>query len=236
MDPNLQLLKTQSLSFFGRVRMWFDLLDPSLLLASDPEIVKVHTLVGSEEKLHEKEKPSVTLSLSSVHADSGDVIPLLFRAPAFLPIAGPVVVASLLPHTTVKPALFWQFLLQSYNAGFSHANRNSSAEQVRKTSPIQLLLIAGTVSYTSVAAAFPQIVINRLNIRSLAVQTVCRTVVPIPLSAVLAFLNVYTVRSEETESGIRVFDCHGNPVGMSKAAGEKVKPMEEHHCSQESSN
>uniref|UniRef100_A0A3B3DMT3 Uncharacterized protein n=1 Tax=Oryzias melastigma TaxID=30732 RepID=A0A3B3DMT3_ORYME len=46
-------------------------------------------------------------------------------------------------------------------------------------------------------------------------------------STVLAFLNVYTVRSEETESGICVFDCHGNPVGMSKAAGEKVKPMED---------
>lgn len=69
------------------------------------------------------------------------------------------VVASLLPHSTVKPALFWQvtkhidqidkcildmnkvtngkdstalfqFLLQSYSAGFNYANRNSSSEQV----------------------------------------------------------------------------------------------------------
>lgn len=31
-----------------------------------------------------------------------------------------------------------------------------------------------------------------------------------------------TVRSEESETGIQVFDHNGNPVGMSKAAGEKV--------------
>lgn len=41
-------------------------------------------------------------------------------------------------------------------------------------------------------------------------------------SATLAFFNVLTVRSEESETGIQVFDHNGNPVGMSKAAGEKV--------------
>lgn len=40
--------------------------------------------------------------------------------------------------------------------------------------------------------------------------------------AVLAFFNVLTVRSEESETGIQVFDSNGNPVGLSKAAGEKV--------------
>lgn len=76
--------------------------------------------------------------------------------------------------------------------------------QVRRTSPNHLLLITGTVSYAAVAAvskpaesslslqtvllrclvfqAFPQILLNRLGIRSLAVQTVCRSVLPIPLS------------------------------------------------------
>uniref|UniRef100_A0A3P9K5E0 Sideroflexin 4 n=1 Tax=Oryzias latipes TaxID=8090 RepID=A0A3P9K5E0_ORYLA len=222
MDPDLLLWRTRSPSFFSRARMWLNLLDPSLLLASDAEIVKARALLSSEEKLHEKEEAAVTLCLSSVHADSGDVLPLVFRAPAFLPIAGPMVVAALLPHRSVKAALFWQFLLQSYNAGFSHANRNSSAEQVRRTSLSHLLLITGTVSYAAVAAAFPQILLNRLGIRSLAVQTACRSVLPIPLSAVLAFLNVFTVRSEEMETGIRVFDSRGNPVGMSKAAGQKA--------------
>lgn len=32
-----------------------------------------------------------------------------------------------------------------------------------------------------------------------------------------------TVRSEESDNGIQVFDSNGNPVGLSKAAGEKVQ-------------
>ena len=41
--------------------------------------------------------------------------------------------------------------------------------------------------------------------------------------AALAFFNVFIVRGEESETGIQVFDSHGNLVGISKAAGEKVK-------------
>uniref|UniRef100_I3JVX0 Sideroflexin 4 n=1 Tax=Oreochromis niloticus TaxID=8128 RepID=I3JVX0_ORENI len=141
---------------------------------------------------------------------------------ALFPISGPLVVASLLPHSTVKPALFWQFLLQSYSAGFNYANRNSSSEQGYNISLKQLLLITGTVSYTTCAGALPQIFINRLGLRSSAVQTFFRSILPIPLSATLAFFNVLTVRSEESETGIQVFDHNGNPVGVSKAAGEKA--------------
>lgn len=39
----------------------------------------------------------------------------------------------------------------------------------------------------------------------------------------LAFFNVFIVRSEESEAGIKVFDSNGNTVGISKLAGEKVK-------------
>ncbi|XP_072247486.1 sideroflexin-4 [Leuresthes tenuis] len=222
MDPNLVQWKREGQSFLRRLRMWINLLDPALLLSSDAEILKAHTLLGSGQKLDEKDNAAVNISLSSFHADSGAALPLVFRPPAFLPISGPLVVGTLLPHSNVKPALFWQFLLQSYNAGFNNANRNSSTEQGKTTSLKQLLLIAGTVSYTAVAGALPQIFINRLHIRSPPLQTFCRSILPIPLSAALAFLNVFTVRSEETETGIQVFDYNGNPVGISKAAAEKA--------------
>uniref|UniRef100_A0AAQ5X739 Sideroflexin 4 n=1 Tax=Amphiprion ocellaris TaxID=80972 RepID=A0AAQ5X739_AMPOC len=209
-------------SFFRRLQTWINLLDPTLLLSSDPEIQKAHTLIGSSKPQDKKDESALTLSLSSVHADSGAALPLVFRPPAFLPIAAPLVVASLLPQSSVKPALFWQFLLQSYCAGFNHANRNSSTEQDKKASLKQLLLIAGTASYTSCAGALPQIFINRLGIRSPAVQTFFRSLFPIPLSAALAFFSVFTIRSEESETGIQVFDRNGNPVGISKAAAEKA--------------
>ncbi|KAM6997150.1 sideroflexin-4 [Tautogolabrus adspersus] len=222
MDPNLLYWKNEGQSFLSRLRIWLNLLDPSTLLSSDAEIQKAYALLGRGEKLNEEDGHAPNLSLSSVHADSGDTLPLVFRPPAFLPISAPLVVASFLPHSGVKPALFWQFLLQSYNAGFNHANRNSSSEQGKKTSLKQLLLLAGTVSYATCAGALPQIFIDRLGVRSASLQTFFRSILPIPLSAALAFFNVSTVRSEESETGIQVFDSKGNPVGLSKAAGQKA--------------
>ncbi|XP_070696556.1 sideroflexin-4 [Pempheris klunzingeri] len=222
MDPNLLYWRSEGQSFLSRLRIWLDLLDPTSLLSSDAEVQKAHALLGSGEKLNEKGGHAQTLSLSSVHADSGAAIPLVFRPPAFLPISGPLVVASFLPHIGVKPALFWQFLLQSYSAGFNHANRNSSSEQGKTTSLKQLLLIAGAVSYATCAGVLPQFFINRLGVRSAPLHTFFRSILPIPLSAALAFFNVLTVRSEESETGIQVFDSNGNPVGLSKAAGDKA--------------
>lgn len=223
MDPTLLYWKSHGESFLSRLQIWVSVLDPAHLLASDPEIEKAHISFGSEDKLNEKDGNSPNLlPLASIHSDTGAPLPLFFRPPAFLPISGPMVVASLLPHNSIKPALFWQFLLQSYAAGFSHANRNASSEQGNKTSLKQLLLIAGTVSYTTCAGALPQILINRLSVTSAPLQAFFRSILPIPLSALLAYFSVSTVRSDESENGIQVFDSDGNSVGLSKAAGEKA--------------
>nr|XP_046257217.1 sideroflexin-4 isoform X2 [Scatophagus argus] len=222
MDPNLLYWKSHGQSFLSRLQAWLNLLDPTSLFASDAEIQNARTLLGSGDKLNEKDERALGLSLSAVHADSGAALPTIFRPPAFLPVSAPLVLGSLLPHRHVKPTLFFQLLMQSYSAGFNHANRNSSSEQGKKASLKQLLLIAGAVSYTTCAGALPQIVINRLHISSTPIQTFLRFILPVPLSAALAFFNVFVVRSEESETGIRVFDSNGNPVGLSKAAGEKA--------------
>ncbi|KAF0027224.1 hypothetical protein F2P81_019965 [Scophthalmus maximus] len=208
------------------MRIWLDLLDPTLLFASDAEIQKARTLLTSAEK-SEKDASVPSLSLSSVHADSGAVLPLVFRPPALLTISAPLAVASFLPYNTIKPALFWQLLLQSYNAGFNYANRNSSSEQGKQQSLNRLLLIGGTISYATCAGVLPQISINFLHLKSAPVLTFFRSIVPIPLSAALAYFSVLTVRSEEWEAGIQVFDSNGNPVGISKAAGEKDETFPE---------
>ncbi|KAJ0067361.1 hypothetical protein NL108_018029 [Boleophthalmus pectinirostris] len=223
MDPNLLHWKGQGQSFLGRLKIWSDLLDPTLLLSSDAEIQKAHFVLGSGEKPSEKDTTTAaTLALSSVHADTGEVLPIIFRPPALLPISAPIVYAAFLPHNTVKSALLCQFLLQSYFTAFNFSNRNASSEKEKKISLKQLLLNVGTVSYATCAGTLPQIIINRLRVRSVSVQSFCRTVLPVPLAATLAFLNLSTVRSEETENGIQVFDSEGNSVGLSKAAAEKA--------------
>uniref|UniRef100_A0A3Q3BGI8 Sideroflexin 4 n=1 Tax=Kryptolebias marmoratus TaxID=37003 RepID=A0A3Q3BGI8_KRYMA len=222
MDPNLLLWKPRGQSFVHRFQTWLSLLDPSLLLSSDAEILKAReALPAAGQQLDEKVPPAEILSLSSVHADSGAVLPFVFRPPAYFPVLGPLVVGGFLPHPTVGSTLVFQSMLQIYSASFSFANRNSSAEQ--KASLKQLLLIAGSAFNTAVGGALPHIFIIRLGVSSPTLQTFCRSFLPVPLQAALAALNVFIVRSEETETGIRVFDSEGNPVGFSKAAAEKVQ-------------
>uniref|UniRef100_A0A8C6W0Q7 Sideroflexin 4 n=1 Tax=Nothobranchius furzeri TaxID=105023 RepID=A0A8C6W0Q7_NOTFU len=122
------------------------------------------------------------------------------------------VLGSLIHHNGVRPALFWQvyFLIAWF------------CLQEGKSSLLQLLPVIGAVSYTTVAGVLPQILINRLNIKSSLLQTYVKSILPIPLSATLAFFSVLTVRSEESRTGIRVFDSNGNAIGVSKAAGKKA--------------
>ncbi|TSK22624.1 Sideroflexin-4 [Bagarius yarrelli] len=162
------------------------------------------------------------LSLCSVHADTGELISTVFRPPAFLPVSAPLVIASFLPHKGVTPALFWQFLLHSYCAGFNQANGNATAMPEKKPSMKQALLIMGTVTYSTFTGALPQIIIKHLSVSSSSAQAFCRSVLPVPLSACLAAFSVFVLRSEESENGIQVFDSNGNSVSVSKEAGFKA--------------
>lgn len=224
MDPNLQYWQNNDKSFLSRLRLWFKILDPSLVLSSEAEIQQARILLQNEGHQRKSDKVSDAwlISLSSVHADTGSFISPFFRPQGFLPISAPLVVASLIPHKGVKPALFWQFLLHTYCAGFNHANRNATATVDNKTSFKQSLLITGTVAYSTCAGALPQILLKRFRLISAVTESFSRSVLPIPLSACLAAFSVMVVRSEEAENGIRVFDCKGNPVGVSKKAGSKA--------------
>ncbi|KTF78988.1 hypothetical protein cypCar_00030451 [Cyprinus carpio] len=203
MDPNLQYWQSNGQSFLSRLRLWFKILDPSSVLSSQVANAWL-------------------LSLSSVHPDTGGVISPLFRSQVFLPISAPLVVASLLPHKGIKPALFWQFLLQTYCAGFNHANRNATATTDNKTSMKQSILIVGTVAYSTFAGALPQLILKRFRLIGAVAETFSRSLLPVPLSACLAGFSVMVVRSEEADNGIRVFDSNGNAIGVSKAAGSKA--------------
>lgn len=223
MDPNLLYWKSHGQSFLSRVKLWFDLLDPTVLISSDLEIQKAHSLLRSDKKQNDEPgHAAAALSLSSVHADTGEVLPTIFRPPALLPLSSPIVYAAFMPHTTVKSALFCHFLMQSYYTSFNYVNRNVSSKQEKEMPLNQMLLNIGTVSYATCAGAIPQIIINRLRVSTPSVQKFCRTVLPVPLAAILAYFNLITVRSEEPENGIQVFDSEGNAVGLSKAAGEKA--------------
>ncbi|XP_067909104.1 sideroflexin-4 isoform X2 [Heterodontus francisci] len=215
-------------SFFHRLLQWLDILDPSTLLASNKEIENARTLLHysipslKETVKDEKIKEALKLILSSVHPDTGDVLPTIFRASAFMPFAATLVVAMLLPHRGMKPAVFWQFLFQSYNAGFNLAHRNKTTCKDEMIPLKQVLLLVGSVSYTTCLGVFPQFVMYRYASNSPAMHTMFRKILPVPVLAIASALNVAVVRGFEFDKGIEVTDKNGNVVGVSQIAGTKA--------------
>ncbi|GCC34031.1 hypothetical protein chiPu_0012504 [Chiloscyllium punctatum] len=233
--------------FFRRLLQWLDILDPTTLLASNKEIENAQTLLQDslpslkEMVKNEKIKQALKLTLSSVHPDTGDVLPTVFRASGefysifvsflscisllqdpFTPLAVPLVVAMLLPHRGMKPALFWQFLFQSYSAGYNLTNRNKTTCKDENVSLQQGFLLVGAATYTTCLGVFPQFMMNRYTSNSPIVHTVFRKILPVPVLAIASALNVAIVRGIEFDKGIEVVDKNGNVVGISQLAGTKA--------------
>uniref|UniRef100_A0A8C3H5B3 Sideroflexin 4 n=1 Tax=Chrysemys picta bellii TaxID=8478 RepID=A0A8C3H5B3_CHRPI len=222
MDVNLQFWSTEGKSFFQRFLHWADILDPTVLLNSNKKIEKSRLLLQTnaqtlQEPLQDKKvKEAWKLSLSSVHPGTGEIIPLVFRPPAFLPLATPLLFASLLPHRGAKQAIIWQFLFHAYTVGFTIANGNATVKAEETALPQkQLLMCTGAVSYSACMGAFPYFVMTQHKLSG-PMQTFFKRILPIPLLACLSVFNVMIVRGTEYENGIEVMDKNGKVIGVSQ--------------------
>ncbi|XP_030058484.1 sideroflexin-4 [Microcaecilia unicolor] len=228
MEPCVRYWRSQEgQTFLQRFLHWVDVLDPSVLLASKGEIENSRLVLdslgepGRDFTQDKKVKEAWKLNLSSVHPDTGKIIPLVFRPPALLPVATPVVVATLLPHQKTVHALIWQFFFHIYSAGFNLANGNSMSQE--KNVPLkQAVFCIGAISYGAFVGSFPQFLANRYNLKTSALQTFVKKLLPVPLFTFLSVFNLAVVRAVEAENGIQVVDKHGNVVGVSKKAGDKA--------------
>ncbi|KAG8435812.1 hypothetical protein GDO86_013671 [Hymenochirus boettgeri] len=173
--------------------------------------------IGQDKKVTDAK----TLCEVSLHPQTGDVIPLIFRPPALMPMVTPMAVATLLPHIGTKPAFFWQFLFQSYCAGFNWNHRNRTCT-VGNSQSIPPIISLGSVTYLSVLGALPQFLMNRYKFTSSASQTFLMRILPVPLITFLSALNVITMRVQEMESGVEVKDKSGRVIGTSSRAGQKA--------------
>ncbi|XP_067417417.1 sideroflexin-4 isoform X2 [Emydura macquarii macquarii] len=211
MDVNLRFWSAEGKSFFQRFLHWADILDPTVLLKSRKEIEKSRLLLETsvqnlkEPVQDEQVKQAMKISLSSVHPGTGNIIPVVFRSPAFLPIASPMFFASFIQHRGAKQTFIWQLLFHAYTAGFAIANGNAAAKAEEITlSEKRLLLTTGAISYAALLGMF------------------FGRILPIPLLACLGAFNVLVARGTEYENGIEVMDKDGNVIGVSKKAGMKA--------------
>lgn len=212
-------------SFLQRNTHWHDVLDPSRLLASHAEIQKSKSLLESlgprnaEKEDDDKVTEARKLCEASVHPDSGHVLPLIFRPPVYLLLGAPLVVAAVIPHTTVTAAFLYQLPFQTYNAGFTLVNRNRSLQEGKSPHPLYL---SASILYLTCMGAAPALAAKRLGIRNPSVHAFFGRILPPPLYALLGGLSVVLMRFSEVECGVQVVDLEGNVVGTSHNAAEKA--------------
>ncbi|NXC00469.1 SFXN4 protein, partial [Orthonyx spaldingii] len=228
MDANLRFWRAEGQSFFQRFLLWADALDPLLLLKSSKEIKRTRLLIQTNEKTlseptqNNQTKQAFLLSLSSVHPDTDKIIPVLFRAPAFMPITLPLVIVSSVQHQA-KHSFFWQFVFHTYTTAFTLINGNGTPKSEEYSlRQKQMVLGLGAVSYSACVGALPLMFMNRYALKSPLVQLVVRKLLPAPLFGLTSAFTVTMVRSPEFDNGIHVMDRNGKVVGVSKKAGEKA--------------
>ncbi|NXI90591.1 SFXN4 protein, partial [Psophia crepitans] len=157
---------------------------------------------------------------SSVHPDTGTVIPLLFRPPSFLPISLPLVIVSSF-QVQAKHNFFYQFVFHTYTTGFTLFNGNGTTKaEVFKEK--QIFYGLGAISYAACIGALPLVFMNRYTLKSPLTQLIVKKLLPVPLLGLMSAFTVAVVRSPEFENGIEVVDRNGKVVGVSRKAGEKA--------------
>lgn len=103
-------------TFKGRWATMLSNCDPSLLVASDAEVLKAAALLETYEKsdskldFDEKELWAARkLKESAIHPDTKEIVPKPFRMSGYVPFNGPICVAMMMSAST--PALlFWNWV------------------------------------------------------------------------------------------------------------------------------
>ncbi|NXM02318.1 SFXN4 protein, partial [Tyrannus savana] len=220
-------------SFSRRFLLWADVLDPLLLLKSSDEIKRARLLIQTKEKtLSEPLRNNQVfwsavkvLTQSSVHPDTNNVIPILFRPPGnclffFYFYGSPGLNAGFIVPCSL---LFLQFVFHSYTTAFTLLNGNGTPKaEEYSLQQKQMFYGLGAISYAACVGALPLIFMNRYTLKSPLTQLIVKKLLPAPLLGLTSAFTAAVVRSPEFEHGIEVMDRNGKVVGVSRNAGEKA--------------
>ena len=121
-------------SYWGRVAHFFDMVDLRNILVTEAELADAQAALA-DVRAGRAPPPAFASDASlwaakrrvdsAIHPDTGQSIPMLFRMSFFMPSNLPITAGMLLSGTGMQQ-VFWQWLNQSYNAGFNYANRNAT--------------------------------------------------------------------------------------------------------------
>ncbi|KAE8185067.1 hypothetical protein CF336_g7559 [Tilletia laevis] len=224
-------------TFSGRLQHFFSVTSPLTLFASTSKLVDARKLVDDTEaqfprdrrrgqyvvsrEQAEKYWKAQQLVQSSVHPDTGDVVPLPFRMASFVP-TNLLVVAGMLGANTLRSTIFWQWANQSLNVLVNYNNAPA-------TSPLTMTEI-GTAYVGATSAALGIAIGMTRGVPHLPVsqgtKLVLGRLVPFFSVATAGVVNLSCMRWKELVEGIPVYyrdeDGERHKIGDSAAAGRRA--------------
>lgn len=157
------------------------------------------------------------------HPDTGKKLNVAFTMASFVPANIPICAGMLLMPPTPFNAMFWQWVNQSYNAGFNYVNRNAAGEEegADDSEALQGVLksyAAATTVACGMAYGLNKVVANATTMSPAVRQLVTRTV-PFLAVATAGAANALLMRYKEAIDGVEVVDAEGTKHGKSVTAG-----------------
>lgn len=205
----------------GRTKHFFTITNPVFLFTSKAD------LDDAKDKLKRFQEGNLlpgtndsdlwrarTMCDAVLHPDTQLPIPALFRISAFGPVNIPICAGMLMTAPTPFNIVFWQWVNQSYNAGFNYCNRNASSGLTNE----KLAFVYAGATTVSVGLG--------LGLRKLATRApasiAAAVTTAIPYCAVCSanVFNFVSMRSAELSEGIPVKDQDGNVLGKSQEAAK----------------
>ncbi|TNV72314.1 hypothetical protein FGO68_gene10871 [Halteria grandinella] len=154
---------------------------------------------------------------SSVHPDTGNIIPWWQRMSSFVFCQLPLSIGLTMATPTFGQTVFWHWATQSYYAGLNYGNRN--ATNISSTISIGLAYTAAAASSVFLAVTLRKILGGNAALKMrLGNQLILNSTTSFLAMAGAAAVNSLVMRSDELKNGIRLYNELNEPVGLSRIA------------------
>lgn len=210
-------------TFWGRVQHFVSVTDPRLMFVKDEELKAALTTVAEYEQTgrvpqndpaqlwHAKK-----IKDAIIHPDTHEKIPLPLRGSAFVPMNVLIAAGMLMPGASIATQVFWQWVNQSYNTMFNHANRNASNSMSQED---VIKSYSAAVAVSCGASVGFNVAFKKATFLAPKTKSFLQLFVPFFAVAAANYSNVLLMRWNERTLGIEVTDEDGEVRGKSRVAG-----------------
>eukprot|EP00281_Chroomonas_sp_CCMP1168_P011816 CAMPEP_0206283832 /NCGR_PEP_ID=MMETSP0047_2-20121206/40443_1 /ASSEMBLY_ACC=CAM_ASM_000192 /TAXON_ID=195065 /ORGANISM="Chroomonas mesostigmatica_cf, Strain CCMP1168" /LENGTH=326 /DNA_ID=CAMNT_0053714229 /DNA_START=52 /DNA_END=1032 /DNA_ORIENTATION=- len=213
-------------TWMGRTMHFFAVTNPAYLFTSEKQ------MQDDRDKLEAFKKGKRAASTSDaelwqartrldaiMHPDTGKPVSPFFRVCAFVPANIPICAGMLLTPPTTFNVVLWQWVNQSYNAGFNFANRNASSPITN--TDLGTAYVSACSASIAIGLGLPKAA-ERATFLSPSIRVQLMRASPFVAVSIANVFNLLAMRSNELKTGIPVSDGDGKELGKSKLAAQSA--------------